>query len=505
MRKTTLVMLLAAALQACGGGGNDVTVAEATQAAQADPLARAVALALQSPPSTASSDSARTATRIYLAFYGGAPSNAELTSFAAQVSGDGAALAAQFASEFATLSDAAFTARILGNLGVTAQSVNAASYNVLLAAVTQVFAAYGPSVRGQIVANLARLLGNLETDATYGSAARGYNQQVSTYQAHGSNPANTTGARGASSSGTSASSSYQAAYNTCYNGTPALYNTAYCTAYANAIAAGQGAAAANLAGANAANSNVGNIGMGQPVSSTGTPRAGSSTTSTTSSATGSSSGSRWQSAFDQCYDGTPTLYSSTYCSAYADAIVAGQTATAANLAGANAANSNVGNVGTGQPVSSTGTPRSGTTGSGTSSASTGGSSGTTGRTGGGITIACQEKWTLVNGRAVQLTSCGGSNTSGSTSGGSGTSGNGGLFGDDRSGGGSTSVGSCSRLGTYRGPTADPQTALICQAAFAHACAGETTNQARMCSYLTDVLRAYNSGQTARQYCSAYCQ
>ncbi|MCR4298392.1 MAG: hypothetical protein NUV75_06530 [Gallionella sp.] len=67
--------------------------------------------------------------------------------------------------------------------------------------------------------------------------------------------------------------------------------------------------------------------------------------------------STYQSAYDACYNGTPALYTNTYCSAYANAIVAGSTPAAANLAGAVAANSNVGNIGMGETVTATGTPR----------------------------------------------------------------------------------------------------------------------------------------------------
>ena len=79
----------------------------------------------------------------------------------------------------------------------------------------------------------------------------------------------------------------------------------------------------------------------------------------------------YQAAYDQCYTGTPALYTSTYCRAYATAMSTGSSATAANQAGAAAAGSNVGNIGTGQPVSSTGTPGSGS-GSGTTPPATGG-------------------------------------------------------------------------------------------------------------------------------------
>ena len=163
------------------------------------------------------------------------------------------------------------------------------------------------------------------------------------------------------STGTSTGATFQSAYDACYNGTPALYTVTYCTAYANAIVSGSSPADANIAGAVAAGSNVGNIGMGQPISSTGTPY-------TSGSTTGTSTGSTFQSAYDACYNGTPALYTVAYCTAYANAIVSGSSPTDANIAGAVAAESNVGNIGMGQPISSTGTPY--TSGSTTGSSST---------------------------------------------------------------------------------------------------------------------------------------
>jgi len=115
------------------------------------------------------------------------------------------------------------------------------------------------------------------------------------------------------------------AYDSCYSNPDLMYSRTYCSAYADAIVAGSTPAAANQAGATAAGSNVGNIGMGG-----------------TATATGSTT---LQSAYDSCYSNPDLMYSRTYCSAYADAIVAGSTPAAANQAGATAAGSNVGNIG----------------------------------------------------------------------------------------------------------------------------------------------------------------
>jgi alpha-tubulin suppressor-like RCC1 family protein len=158
--------------------------------------------------------------------------------------------------------------------------------------------------------------------------------------------------------------SYQAAYDECYVGTPAYYTSTYCAAYANAIMAGSTLVDANQAGATAAGySVVGTAGMGETITitDTGTPYA-----------SGSGSATSYQAAYDSCYNGTPLLYTRTYCAAYANAIVAGSTPAAANQAGAVAAGSNVGNIGMGQTITATGTPYSGSTGSTSSTGSTGG-------------------------------------------------------------------------------------------------------------------------------------
>lgn len=80
-----------------------------------------------------------------------------------------------------------------------------------------------------------------------------------------------------------------------------------------------------------------------------------------------------------------------------------------------------------------------------------------------------------------------------------TSGTGGT-----SGSGTATGGSCG-MANYAGPQDDPQTWTICASAYSYSCNGDATNAARTCSYLTGVLAAYGSRQTAAQYCSAYCR
>jgi hypothetical protein len=397
------IVALAAALSlaACGGGG-EPTAAQASAQAQAEVLMRPLAQALQAQPQAAAAvapDSGTAMLRVYQALYGGAPSYNEYA-FRSSFDTSGSTFASQYAADFSGMSDDALATQVLGNLGISLQSVNASAYTALQFALTQMFAAYGRSARGQIVANLANLLAGLESNATYGGAARSFNTQVSSNASYANSPSNTTSTRrttGSTSSSSGGTSSYQSAYNACYVGTPALYSSTYCQAYANAIVAGAGAAAANQAGADAARSNVGNIGMGGTVSSVGTPNPNVSGSSGSSGGASGSSAPSYNSAYAECYNGTPALYSTTYCSAYATARASGQSASAANLAGATAANSNVGNVGTGQTITATGTPRSGSTGSGSTSGtssgstsgSTSGSSSGSGSSGGDLNAARQ--------------------------------------------------------------------------------------------------------------------
>lgn len=366
MRKMMYTLLLAATLAGCGGGSDSVPQAGA------DDLVRPLSQSLQAQPQAlAAADSGTSMLRVYQAFYGGAPGYNEYT-YRSNLA-TASSLGAQYASDFSGMSDDALASQVLANVGISLQSVNPSAYTALQYALAQMFAAYGRNARGQIVANLVGLLADLESNATFGTAARSFNAQVSSNAGYSSSPVNTASTRRTTGTPATSASSYQAAYNACYVGTPALYSSTYCQAYANAVVAGAGAAAANQAGADAARSNVGNIGMGGAVSSVGTPNPNISSASSGSSSTGSGAPS-YNSAYAECYNGTPALYSTTYCRAYATARAAGQSATAANLAGATAAGSNVGNVGTGQPVTASGTPRSGGTTSGTSSGSTSGSS-----------------------------------------------------------------------------------------------------------------------------------
>lgn len=118
--------------------------------------------------------------RLHQAFYGTAPSNTQLSKLVDRVGTDGASgLAASLAADFSVLSDAELARRVLANLNITAGTVtNPGSFDLLLAALGQFFGAYGTAARGQIVLNLAGLLSNLQSDPTFGAAARLFMSQT---------------------------------------------------------------------------------------------------------------------------------------------------------------------------------------------------------------------------------------------------------------------------------------------------------------------------------------
>ncbi|MFN5699668.1 MAG: hypothetical protein ACK47V_03390, partial [Betaproteobacteria bacterium] len=135
---------------------------------------------------------AEATTHLSLALNGTVPSNAIYSSYTAEFTRVGEfALANSFAAAYSNEANAALTTRVLGNLGVTATSIGAASYATLAAAVETAFAAY-PAARGQVALNLARLLSGLESDATYGAAATSFNNNAATAFTYSSNVANTT-------------------------------------------------------------------------------------------------------------------------------------------------------------------------------------------------------------------------------------------------------------------------------------------------------------------------
>ena len=136
------------------------------------------------------------AVRMYQAFYGKAPSNADLTSYTAEIASKGeSAFAASLAAKFAGTSDSVLAQAVLDNLGVTTTTVTASGeYAILLDALGQMFKAYGTNARGQIILNATKLLVDLSTDPTWGVAAVAYNNQAQANIIYSTNSANTTAA-----------------------------------------------------------------------------------------------------------------------------------------------------------------------------------------------------------------------------------------------------------------------------------------------------------------------
>lgn len=99
------------------------------------------------------------------------------------------AFALQFGNSFAGLTDAALSARVLGNLGVLPNAE-------LEAAVTQYFADNGLANRGLVVLQLGQILSTLETAPApqniFNAAAAAWNTEVEKSFIYSSNPANTT-------------------------------------------------------------------------------------------------------------------------------------------------------------------------------------------------------------------------------------------------------------------------------------------------------------------------
>ncbi|MBC5764591.1 RCC1 domain-containing protein [Ramlibacter albus] len=166
-------LALVMALAGCGGG-------ERVSMAQAPAAQQPTAQQASQQPQAQQADPTTGALRVFQAFYGRAPTAAEFNAFS---SPNSMVLATGFAAGFAGSSDAALTSTVLGNMGVTAATVNAASLDILRTALTQYFAAYGASARGVIVNNLVGLLAGLGADATWGAAARGFNTSVDSARA----------------------------------------------------------------------------------------------------------------------------------------------------------------------------------------------------------------------------------------------------------------------------------------------------------------------------------
>lgn len=110
-------------------------------------------------------------------------------------------LIASYNSQLASSASATLATTVLNNLFVTtAAGVPAANVTALTTALVQAFDAY-PTAKGQVISNLSSLLGNLESDANWGPAARAFNSQTGANYAYSINVANSASGTPSSSTG----------------------------------------------------------------------------------------------------------------------------------------------------------------------------------------------------------------------------------------------------------------------------------------------------------------
>lgn len=126
------------------------------------------------------------------AFYGLAPSNGVYTNHLNYFQTNGAtAYATALGNGFSGVSSTSLAGTVLGHLGLNASSIGNTPFQALSSALTQAFDAFS-TARGQVVLNLVTLLGTLEADNVYGTAAKNFNQTLVAAQAYSSNAGNST-------------------------------------------------------------------------------------------------------------------------------------------------------------------------------------------------------------------------------------------------------------------------------------------------------------------------
>ena len=108
----------------------------------------------------------------------------------ATATGGQAAIIAGYNSSLASSAAATLATTVLNNMFVTtAAGVTAANVATLTTALTQAFAAY-PTAKGQVISNLANILGGFEGEASWGPAATAFNNQAAADFQYSTNTAN---------------------------------------------------------------------------------------------------------------------------------------------------------------------------------------------------------------------------------------------------------------------------------------------------------------------------
>lgn len=103
------------------------------------------------------------------------------------------AFAAQLGASYAVgKTPAELAVMVLENVGITATTIPAESYNILLAAGTDYIAFHGTQNIGIIALQFGQIISGLENDVTFGNAAKAWNAEVLAAYNYSSNPTNGT-------------------------------------------------------------------------------------------------------------------------------------------------------------------------------------------------------------------------------------------------------------------------------------------------------------------------
>lgn len=103
------------------------------------------------------------------------------------------AFAGQLGASYAVGKTAAeLAALVLANVGISATTIPAASYDILLAAGTDYIAFHGTQNIGIIALQFGQIISGLENDVTFGNAAKAWNAEVLAAYNYSTNPANGT-------------------------------------------------------------------------------------------------------------------------------------------------------------------------------------------------------------------------------------------------------------------------------------------------------------------------